>query len=100
MTSPDAFGIRILAAEGYLEPGMPLDAAAELEEIDPELRDASEFLVIRVQIYSRQSPGWQCKPWPEFWRCGSLSMSSGRSLGPTPPGGQIAWTQHGSSWST
>ena len=44
---------RILAAEGYIELGMPLDANAELEEIDPERRDATAVLALRVRIYSR-----------------------------------------------
>jgi hypothetical protein len=40
-----------LAAEGYLELGMPIDAAAELEEIEPERRHESEVLAIRLQVY-------------------------------------------------
>ena len=39
-------------AEGYIELGMPLDANEELEQIDPEKRDATEVLALRAQIYS------------------------------------------------
>jgi predicted Zn-dependent protease len=39
-------------AEGYLELGMYLDANAELEEIDPDVRHVPEVLAIRVHIYS------------------------------------------------
>lgn len=53
MTALDAFHIRLLAAEGYLELGMPIDVAAELEELDPEWRDASAVLALRVRIYSK-----------------------------------------------
>ena len=31
---------------------MPLDADAEVDEIDPEQRDATEVLTLRVRIYS------------------------------------------------
>jgi lipopolysaccharide biosynthesis regulator YciM len=41
----------LLAAEGYVEPGMHLDADAELEEIDPEVRHVSEVLAVRLHIY-------------------------------------------------
>lgn len=39
---------RIRAAQGYIELGMFLDANAELEDIEPEKRDASEVLAFRV----------------------------------------------------
>ena len=41
----------LTAAEGYFELGMFLDANAELEEIDPEVRHVPEVLEVRVQIY-------------------------------------------------
>jgi len=41
----------LLAAEGYLDLGLPLDANAELEKIDPEKRDESEVLILRLEIY-------------------------------------------------
>lgn len=39
-------------AQGYFELGMFLDANVELEEIPPQQRDTTEFLALRVQIYS------------------------------------------------
>lgn len=41
----------LTAAEGYIELGMHLDADAELEEIEPELRNQTEILQFRVLIY-------------------------------------------------
>ena len=41
----------LIAAHGYLELGMWLDANEELEEIDPELRTVLEVLEVRVQIF-------------------------------------------------
>ena len=41
----------LVAAEGYLELGLPLDANEELEKIDPEKRDESEVLIVRLEIY-------------------------------------------------
>lgn len=41
----------LTAAHGYVELGMFLDANAELEEIDPEVRHVPEVLEVRVQIY-------------------------------------------------
>ncbi len=52
MDVQNAFQRNLLAAEGFIELGMPLDATAELEEIDPELRSATEVLALRVRIYS------------------------------------------------
>lgn len=41
----------ITAAQGYLELGMPLDADAELDLIDPFCRHLPEVLVARVCVY-------------------------------------------------
>ena len=41
----------LTAAQGYVELGLFLDANAELEYIDPEVRHFSEVLEIRVRIY-------------------------------------------------
>jgi len=41
----------LTAAQGYVELGMFLNAIAELEEIDPEVRHVPEVLEVRVQIY-------------------------------------------------
>jgi tetratricopeptide (TPR) repeat protein len=41
----------LTTAQGYVELGMWLDANAELEEIDAELRHVPEVLEVRVQIY-------------------------------------------------
>ena len=41
----------LTATQGYVELGMWLDANAELEEIDPEVRHFPEVLVVRVKIY-------------------------------------------------
>ena len=41
----------LTAAEGYAELGMYLDANAELEEIDAEVRHVAEVLTVRVSIY-------------------------------------------------
>ena len=38
-------------AEGFVELGMWLDANAELEEIDAEVRHVPEVLEVRVRIY-------------------------------------------------
>ncbi len=46
------FERRTQAAEGYVELGMFLDANAELEEIEPELRTDTQILALRVRIYS------------------------------------------------
>src|SRR6218665_775142 len=43
--------VHLTAAEGYIELGMHLKANAELEEIDPDLRNKSEVLQLRVLIY-------------------------------------------------
>ena len=41
----------LTAAQGFTELGMWLDANAELEKIDPEVRHVPEVLEVRVQIY-------------------------------------------------
>jgi hypothetical protein len=41
----------LCAAHGYVELGMFLDANAELEEIDPEVRHVPEVLEVRVGVY-------------------------------------------------
>jgi tetratricopeptide (TPR) repeat protein len=45
------FETLVLAAEGYIELGMPLDAHAQPEEIDPDQRSHTEVLALRVRIY-------------------------------------------------
>ncbi len=52
------FEMRLLAAEGYLKLGMTLDANAELKEIEPDLRDESTVLALRVKIY-RKLEKWE-----------------------------------------
>ena len=42
----------LAAAEGFAELGMYLDANAELEEIDAEVRHVAEVLTVRVSIYA------------------------------------------------
>jgi tetratricopeptide (TPR) repeat protein len=42
----------LTAAEGYATLGMYLDANAELEEIDAEVRHVAEVLAVRVSIYA------------------------------------------------
>lgn len=42
---------RLLAAQGFLELGMPLEANEELERIDPQVRHFPEVLAVRVEIY-------------------------------------------------
>jgi thioredoxin-like negative regulator of GroEL len=42
---------RLTAAEGYIELGMPMEANAELEEIDADAREVPEVLRLRVPIY-------------------------------------------------
>jgi len=46
------FKVKITAAEGYLELGMPLEANEELEQIEAEQRGHTDVLALRVQIYS------------------------------------------------
>jgi hypothetical protein len=41
----------LTATHGYADLGLWLDASAELEQISPEFRDASEVLALRVRIY-------------------------------------------------
>jgi tetratricopeptide (TPR) repeat protein len=41
----------LTAAEGYATLGMYLDANAELEEIDAEVRHVAEVLTVRLEIY-------------------------------------------------
>jgi Tfp pilus assembly protein PilF len=41
----------LTAAEGYADLGMYLDADAELDGIDPEVRHVAEVLAVRVRIY-------------------------------------------------
>ena len=41
----------LTAAEGYAELGLYLDANAELEEIDAEVRHVAEVLAVRLEIY-------------------------------------------------
>jgi predicted Zn-dependent protease len=41
----------LTAAEGYAALGMYLDANAELEEIDAEVRHVAEVLTVRLEIY-------------------------------------------------
>ena len=42
---------RIIAAQGFLELGMPLDANAEIEQLAPDLRHLPEVLAVRAGIY-------------------------------------------------
>ena len=42
---------RLRAAQGFLELGLPLDANAELEEIDVEVRHLPEVLAVRLDVY-------------------------------------------------
>lgn len=42
----------LTAAQGYRELGMFLDANAELEKIDPDVRHLPEVLAVRIGIYS------------------------------------------------
>lgn len=42
----------LTAADGYVDLGMRLDANAELEEIDPEVRHLPEVLDVRLKICS------------------------------------------------
>lgn len=48
----------LTAAEGYMQLGMPLDANAELEDIDPDVRHVPEVLEIRLEIY-RKLDKWE-----------------------------------------
>jgi hypothetical protein len=41
----------LTAAEGYAALGMYLDADAELDEIDPDVRHVAEVLAVRLKIY-------------------------------------------------
>lgn len=52
MNSFATFKVRITAAEGYIELGMPLEANEELEQIDADQRSHTEVLALRVKIYS------------------------------------------------
>ena len=42
---------RLLAAQGYLDLGLPSEAHEELEEIVPEMRHLSEVLALKVTIF-------------------------------------------------
>jgi tetratricopeptide (TPR) repeat protein len=52
MNSFATFKLRVSAAQGYVELGLPLEANEELEQIDAEQRDYTEVLAVRVKIYS------------------------------------------------
>jgi hypothetical protein len=41
----------LVAAQGYLELGLPLDANGEIENMDPKVRHVPEVLAVRVGIY-------------------------------------------------
>jgi hypothetical protein len=43
----------LTAASGYLELGMPLDADAELDRVDPLCRHLPEVLELRCRVYRR-----------------------------------------------
>src|SRR5687767_6462607 len=42
----------VTAAHGYVELAMPLDADAELDRVDADVRHLPEVLAVRIQIYS------------------------------------------------
>ncbi len=42
---------RLIAAEGFLELGLPLDANEEIESMDADVRHVPEVLAVRVGIY-------------------------------------------------
>jgi hypothetical protein len=42
----------VTAAQGYLELGMPLEADAELDSVNPDVRHLPEVLAVRIVIYS------------------------------------------------
>jgi lipopolysaccharide biosynthesis regulator YciM len=48
----------LMAAEGYLELGMPLEANEELERIEPDVRHVPEVLEVRLAIY-RTMKRWE-----------------------------------------
>src|ERR1700744_1709183 len=62
----------MIAAQGYIELGMFLDANAELEEIDAERRHLPEVLALRLRIY------FALKKW-------ELRQAVARSLALTDP---------------
>ena len=45
----------LMAAEGYLELGLPLEANEELERIDPDVRHVPEVLEVRLGIYRKMT---------------------------------------------
>ena len=47
-----------MAAEGYLELGMPWEANEEIERIDPDVRQVPEALEVRLEIY-RATARWE-----------------------------------------
>jgi tetratricopeptide (TPR) repeat protein len=50
----------LLAAQGWLELGLHLDAAAELEHISPRLRAHPDALEVRWHIYAKESKWDAC----------------------------------------
>src|SRR5690349_161573 len=68
----------LVAAEGYLELGMALEANEELEHIEPDVRHVAEVLALRLQVYQQlgkwelmQVPGTdQGCVRPAIWRGG------------------------------
>jgi hypothetical protein len=48
----------LLASEGFADLGLWLDANAELERIQPEHRDSSQVLAVRLRIY-RAMEKWE-----------------------------------------
>jgi tetratricopeptide (TPR) repeat protein len=51
---------RLLAAEGWLELGLPVDAHGELEKITPALRDHPDVLEVRWHIYAAEKKWAAC----------------------------------------
>src|SRR4051794_22485509 len=51
MSPAEPYEKHIIAAEGYVELGMHLDANEELEQLEPENRILPAVMAIRIQIY-------------------------------------------------
>ena len=97
MTGQIDFERHVRAAQGYVELGMFLEADAELEEIDDELRQMPAALAVRATIYytlkkwelllvvARQlaieqpeNPQW-CRSWAEATRQ-TVSVDAARNI--------------------
>ena len=97
--------LHLQAAQGFCELGMFLDADAELEKIDPDVRHLPEVLGVRVEIY-RNLEKWELMQavakklavdWdgePHWWVCWAFATRRAESVEAARRILQLAFTNH------